>query len=293
MRSLSSTLSRKFPLRSSGDPYSSPASQPYIQSVISLLTLPAAAASVPTLGPLEHISLGTDYLPYLNATQISPLQVIQQLLPLLRTGSARSIDKGKKSIIICLPAVDTHVALPFSAVQAMSAAGTLKAVEILRREIAVASVTGKTDSMKNIRVVTVEVGSIELGVRGAPALDQQTNILKATEKWTSSEKLIYGPAFASVIAHQQAHVQQEVVGGWWEGVQALFGERRHYAVGRRPAKMSEFVRKVVGIVSEGRYGPTLFGQNVGLGVVMNWVRGDRVAVGAGGMSSPSPSPNAF
>ncbi|KAJ3540972.1 hypothetical protein NMY22_g4080 [Coprinellus aureogranulatus] len=245
LRSLSSTLSRKFPLRSSGDPYSSPASQPYIQSVISLLTLPAGAPTTPSLGPLEHISLGSDYLPYLNATQISPLQCRQ----------------GQEVDYHCLPAVDTHVALPFNAVQAMSAAGTLKAVEILRREIAMAAVTGKTDSMKNIRVVTVDVGSIDVGTARTPGAEQKPNILKATEKWTSSEKLIYGPAFANVIAHQQAHAQQEEVQGLWEGVRALFGERRHYAVGRRPTRMSVFVKKVVGIVSEGR--------------------GDRVAVGAG------------
>ncbi|KAF5315937.1 hypothetical protein D9611_004797 [Ephemerocybe angulata] len=278
LRSLSSTLSRKFPLKTSGDPYSSPASQPYIQSVVSLLTLPAAAATSPTLGPLEHLSMEQDYLPYLYATQISPLQVIQQLLPLLRTGSARSVDKGKKSIVVCLPAVDTHVALPFSAVQAMSAAGTLKAVEILRREIAMAAVTGKTDSMKSIRVVTVDVGSIDLGKAAAAAAESnRANVLKATESWTSSEKLIYGPAFASV--SQEAQQVAEL--GKWKGFLALFSEKRHYAVGRRPAKMSAFVKKVVGIVSEGRHGPTVFGHNLGLGIVMNWVHGDRVSVGAG------------
>ncbi|KAJ2913715.1 hypothetical protein MD484_g6688, partial [Candolleomyces efflorescens] len=272
LRSLSSTLSRKFPLKASGDPYSSPASQPYIQSVVSLLTLPAAAAATPTLGPLEHLSLGQDYLPYLNATQISPLQVIQQLLPLLRTGSARTQDKGKKSIIICLPAVDTHVSLPFSAVQAMSAAGTLKAVEILRREVTMAAMTGKTDSMKNIRIVTVDVGTIDIGSANRV---QTENVLKATEAWTSSEKLIYGPAFASV-SHEAAPASA------WESVLALFTERRHYAVGRRPTKMSVFVRKIVNIVSEGRYGPTVFGRNVvGLGLVNNWIRGDRLSVGAG------------
>ncbi|KAJ2927731.1 hypothetical protein H1R20_g9360, partial [Candolleomyces eurysporus] len=272
LRSLSSTLSRRFPLRASGDPYSSPASQPYIQSVVSLLTLPAAAAATPTLGPLEHLSLNQDYLPYLYATQISPLHVIQQLLPLLRTGSARSQDKGKKSIIICLPAVDTHVSLPFSAVQAMSAAGTLKAVEILRREVAMAAMTGKTDSMKNIRIVTVDVGTIDIGAGNRV---QTENVLRATQGWTSSERLIYGPAFASV--------SHEVVpANAWESVLALFNERRHYAVGRKPTKMSVFVRKIVHIVSEGKYGPTVFGRNVvGLGLVANWVEGDRLSVGAG------------
>jgi len=191
-------------------------------------------------------------------------------MPLLRTGSARSQDKGKKSIIICLPAVDTHVPLPFSAVQAMSAAGTLKAVEILRREVAMAAVTGKTDSMKNIRVVTVDVGTIDLGSNM-----QGENILKATESWTSSEKLIYGPAFASVSTGV-------VPLSPWDSFKSLFSERRHYSVGRTPTRMSAFVRKIVSVVSGGKYASTPFGQNIGLGLVMNWLHGDRVSVGAGG-----------
>jgi hypothetical protein len=162
----------------------------------------------------------------------------------------------------------------------MSAAGTLKAVEILRREVAMAAMTGKTDSMKNIRIVTVDVGTIDIG----PANRVQTeNVLKATEAWTSSEKLIYGPAFASV-SHEVAPASA------WESVLALFSERRHYAVGRRPTKMSVFVRKIVNIVSEGRYGPTVFGRNVvGLGLVNNWLhwlQGDRLSVGAGGKVLP-------
>lgn len=169
----------------------------------------------------------------------------------------------------------------------MSAAGTLKAVEILRREIAMAAATGKTDAMKNIRVVTVDVGSVDLG-KGAftstttAAAEETSNMLSATDGWTSSEKLIYGPAFASVAQS----VQQRALGlealGAWEGLKALFGEKRHYAVGRKPAEMSAFVDTVVGIISAGRFG--VLGHHVGLGFVMNWVRGDRISVGAGGMS---------
>ena len=134
---------------------------PYIHAIISLLSL---SAPVPGLdAPLEHISLQHTYLPYLTATQITPLQVIQALLPLLRTGSARSRDKGKKSIIICLPATDARVGLPFASVQAMSAAGTIRAAEVLRREIRVAATTEHSESMKNINVVVVDVGKLDVG----------------------------------------------------------------------------------------------------------------------------------
>ncbi|KAJ8072632.1 hypothetical protein PM082_016191 [Marasmius tenuissimus] len=155
LRSLSATLSRRFPITSAGDPFASPAMHPYIHSIVSLLTLPPVST---THAPLEHISLPDAYLPYLTYTQITPLQVIQSLLPMLRHVPA----SGKKSIIICLPATETRFGLPFSAVQSMSAAGTLRAVEVLRREIGVAALTGKSDTMKNIRVVAVEVGAFNV-----------------------------------------------------------------------------------------------------------------------------------
>src|SRR5260221_2196659 len=90
LRSLTATLSRKFPIKSVGDPFASPASIPYIHSVISFLSL---SADIPNVyAPFEHVSLPETYLPYLTATQITPLQVIQELLPLLRTGPSRSRD---------------------------------------------------------------------------------------------------------------------------------------------------------------------------------------------------------
>ncbi|TFK30045.1 hypothetical protein FA15DRAFT_663372 [Coprinopsis marcescibilis] len=271
LRSLSSTLSRRFPLKSAGDPYISPSSQPYIQSVISLLSLPSSAAN--SLAPFEHLSLAADYLPYLQSTQITPLQVIQQLLPILRTGSARSRDKGHKTIIVCLPAIETRVSLPFSAVQAMSAAGTLKAVETLRREIQMAALTGKSEAMSSIKVVVVDVGSIDVGPK--PTAVPQENLLKATETWTSSEKIIYGPAFASIL-HKQSPASV------WDAVWGLFDANRRYSVSRRPAKASTFVDKIIATVSGGRHhGPSVFGYNIGLGYIRTWLRGDRFAVGAG------------
>ncbi|EAU88708.1 hypothetical protein CC1G_01081 [Coprinopsis cinerea okayama7 len=274
LRSLSSTLSRRFPLRAAGDPHSSPSSQPYVQSVISLLTLPSSAS--PALGPLEHLSLAKDYLPYLTATQITPLQVIQQLLPILRTGSARARDKGHKTIVVCLPAVDTRVSLPFSSVQAMSAAGTLKAVETLRREIQMAAVTGKAESMSSIKVVIVDVGAVDVG-RKAPATIQDS-LLKATESWTSSEKVIYGPAFASVL-------QEQPPASLWDSLKSLFDEDRRYTVSRRPVRASTFVEKIIAVVSGGRtQGPFICGHDVGIGYVRTWLQGDRFAVGAGALT---------
>ena len=242
---------------------------PYIHAIISLLSL---SAPVPGLdAPLEHISLQHTYLPYLTATQITPLQVIQALLPLLRTGSARSRDKGKKSIIICLPATDARVGLPFASVQAMSAAGTIRAAEVLRREIRVAATTEHSESMKNINVVVVDVGTFDVGA-AFKSLPPE-GIYKAMEDWSASEKVIYGPAFVSVMREKPA------LTSFWS---RLFTNDHQYGMARKPTDLSVLVNNLVRVVSGGHFGPRLFGVNIGLGYVQQWIRGERFSVGAGG-----------
>lgn len=247
---------------------------PYIHSIISLLTL---SASLPIANaPLEHVSLRDTYLPYLTATQITPLQVIQALLPLLRTGSARSRDKGKKSIIVCLPATDALVGLPFASVQAMSAAGTLRALEILRREIRIASMSDKSDAMQNINVITVDVGTFNTG-ETSDALHPE-GIYKSMERWTASEKLVYGPAFVSIMG------QQSPAPSHAERIKSLFNGDYRYGMPRRATDMTVISDKLVSVVSGGRYNPSVFGVGLGLGRLQNWIRGERFSVGAGGMS---------
>lgn len=260
-RSLSSTMNRRFPLSTTGDPHSNPSSQIYLHSIISLLTLPTPHLC-PASGPLENLGMQDSYPAYLQATHFTPLQVIQGLLPLLRTSPARTRDAAfynvsKRSIIICLPATDARVGLPFAGAQAMSAAATLRGAEILRREIYLASVTDATHSMKRIKVVTVDVGSIGLPV----TLDNNHAIEHNMIDWTVSEKAAYGSAFASVVEGQS--------------------ER---ASGRKPSDMSKFVNIIVDVVSGGRTGSRHKLPMIGLvlGRVREFIHGDRVIVGAGG-----------
>ncbi|KAF4614562.1 hypothetical protein D9613_003140 [Agrocybe pediades] len=274
LRSLHASLSRKFPINSSGDPFASPSSLPYIHSIISLLTLSAPHPTVNA--PLEHVSLHETYLPYLTATQITPLQVIQALLPLLRAGSARSRDKGKKSIIVCLPATDALVGLPFASVQAMSAAGTLRGVEILRREIRIASMSDKSDSMQNINVVTVDVGAFNTGEVAEPL--QPESIYKSMESWTASEKLVYGPAFVSVMGQQlppPSHVSR---------VKSMFNGSYRYGMTRRATDLTVLSDNLLSVVSGGRYGSSVSGVGLYLGRMHNWMRGERFSVGAGALT---------
>ena len=254
-------MSRRFPTTATGDPHSSPATQTYIQSVISLLTLPPVDL-IPPPGPLESLALRDSYFNYLQATHLTPLHVLQALMPLLRNSPARTRDevtrnKGKRSIVVCLPAKDARVGLPFSGAQAMSAAATLRGTEVLRREIRAAATTDL--AMKNIKVVTVDVGS----VGAEEPFSSESSLDHAMIDWTASEKSSYGPAFASA-----------------------FGEAKRQRLGRKPSDVSAFVRVVVDVVNNGKRrdeAPSdielLFGR------LREWFFGDRVIVGAGGKYS--------
>ena len=247
--------------------------------MISLLTLPTAV--VPA--PLEHISLRNTYLPYLNTTHIAPLQVLQALLPLLRTTPARSRDNhnGNKTIIICLPATDARVGLPFASVQAMSAAATLRGVEVMRREINAAAVTDMSESMKNIKVVVVDVGIVDVNASmGQPPSLPPHDVYKAMEDWTASEKLTYGPAFASI----SRETPPRPLGCSWSTFSSVFSDRFQFGVGRKPTEVRVFVDTLVGIVSGGRNELSIFGIQLGIGRIRNWLRGERFSVGAGGGS---------
>ena len=264
LRSLSSTLSRRFPITASGDPHAAPSAHLYVHSVISLLTLPSPSVTPPP-APLEHLGLQDTYSAYLTATHITPLQVIQAMLPLLRANPARSRDAlsnnlGKRSVVVCLPAIDARVGLPFAGAQAMSAAATLRAVEVLRREVKMAALTDTSASMKNMKVVVVDVGDV-----GEPAMagEPVPEVRKGVEEWTPSEKVAYGTAF-----------------------EALVEEGTHYGVRRQPTDVSVFVNTIVDVVGGGgrRTSKHPIGALIQLALdrLRNFVRGDRVVVGAGG-----------
>lgn len=247
LRSLASTLSRRFPITAAGDPYAATPYHPLLHSIISLLTLPIPSIhTAPT--PIEQLSLRSTYLPHLLSTHFAPLQALQALLPLLRADAQRA--RGSKSIIVCLPAADARVGLPFGGVSAMSAAATLRALDVLRREVAVGQ------GMNSIRIVAVDVGVV-----GETAVSGLANS-HAMDDWTPSEKATYGQAFTAL---RETSMGQS----------------------RRPEDISVLVNNIVGVVSAGTKtkmaSKTICGICVGVGYekIRDWIRGDRFAVGAG------------
>ncbi|TDL25016.1 hypothetical protein BD410DRAFT_766704 [Rickenella mellea] len=269
LRSLQATLFLRFPTNVAGDPYTSASSTTgtYIHSIISLLTLPSPSSFVvPT--PFEHLPLTATYTPYLMQTHISPLQAIQAMLPLFRASHVHARDANgragsSRSIVVCVPATDARVGVPFSAAHAMSAAATVRGAEVLRREIRAATASDVGfESMRDLRVVIVDVGSVGSG-QGESEPYNVDNITTSMQEWTSSERAVYSNAFTYVVEHVQGHTPK-----------------------RKPASVDIFVNAMISVVG----GSDIRSQQrssivVGFGVwrnkLRNWLRGERFAVGAG------------
>lgn len=147
----------------------------------------------------------------------------------------------------------------------MSASATLQGLQVLRREIKIASLSMvNPEVMKNIRVVTVEVGTVDTDghhhrhhKESSGPVDIQTSM----EDWSASEKSVYGQSFLTVN-----------------------GGNDQVGKSRKPTPVSHFVWTIVNIVNGRSYGN---GPNMSFAAsafyrLRSWLRGDRIFVGAGG-----------
>ena len=157
----------------------------------------------------------------------------------------------------------------------MAAASTLRAVEVLRREIDIAGLTDKSESMQNIKVVVVDVGTFNVGTSESFGYLPPEGIYKAMEGWTIPEKMTYGPAFAAIMQGQRPMLSRR------QQIQAMFKGGRDYGFSRKPTDLSVLSDDLVAVVSGGRFGLSLFG--LILGRNRNRIWGERFSVGAGGM----------
>jgi hypothetical protein len=157
----------------------------------------------------------------------------------------------------------------------MSAAATLRGIEVLRREVNIAALTDKSESIKNIKVVVVDVGVFNVGTPSNYVRPQ--DVYKTMENWSASEKLTYGPAFAS-ISHEAVSPSRS----YWKTFLSVFKDDHQYGIPRKPTDVAVFVDTLVGVVSDGRRGLSLFGLGLGIGRIRNWIRGERFSIGAGG-----------
>jgi len=141
--------------------------------------------------------------------------------------------------------------------------------------------------MKNIKVVIVDVGLVDVNVSPPSSSKPDSAVpgYKAMDDWTASEKLTYGPAFASILP-PAATIPSRTTrpASRWRAFWSIFSGSRPFGVRRKPTDIAVFVDTLVAIVSAGGRRASLssvFGIGLGLERIRNCCRGDRFVVGAG------------
>jgi NAD(P)-dependent dehydrogenase (short-subunit alcohol dehydrogenase family) len=131
LRSLSTSLSLRFPLNSPGDPFRPAHQTPSLCSVVNALALATHCStshgSTP-VGPLEAISLAS-LSALLQGRVVASLAVLQGTLPLLRSAP------GKATVVTLVPASTSRVALPYVGAQSIADGALAALTDVLRREV--------------------------------------------------------------------------------------------------------------------------------------------------------------
>ncbi|KAF8321595.1 hypothetical protein DL93DRAFT_1434870 [Clavulina sp. PMI_390] len=166
LRSLSSTLSLRFPTTIHGDPYQSMTSSQStslarVTSVISFLSL-GQAELLPFNNFSSPITFSESYTHQFMTRALSPLAILNATLPLFRhrktIGSPRESSSSTSrrygaSVILCVPAA-ARVGVLGSSSHSMANHAVAQGFRILRREAALDPLLEGTD----LRFVTIDVG---------------------------------------------------------------------------------------------------------------------------------------
>lgn len=178
IRSLTATLSIRFPTNSPGDPYLPPSSPhpPYIHSVVSLLGL-----EIPRPAPVEALG---GYLEHIQRVHFTPLAVVQALLPLLRNtpGAAPQPPRWSRSIVLCTPL--PNLAAAYHVTAASTKALNTALASALREELYVGGVR------------VLDVSLVNQAASGPTASSTM-------HTWSGSQRNVYGPQFTSTVQEQR------------------------------------------------------------------------------------------
>ncbi|KAL8293130.1 hypothetical protein RQP46_000824 [Phenoliferia psychrophenolica] len=180
LRSLSTALSLRFPLHSSGDPFSRPSHSLALTAVVNCLSLYPDPD-----GPRPVEALDTTLIHRHLAEKVATVvAVIAGVLPILRTMSSRP--GAPEGVILSLvPATTSNVALPFLSLASAADAAILALLDSLRRELA-------ASESSRIKVTVLETGLFDLG-SGTAAFPQAD---AASAPLPVRLDAIYAPALA-------------------------------------------------------------------------------------------------
>ncbi|GAA6004663.1 hypothetical protein JCM10207_000972 [Rhodosporidiobolus poonsookiae] len=157
LRSLSTALSLRYPLHTSGDPFSRPAHALALTGVINCLSLSAAPEA---LAPLEAVESET-VRRLVGERVATVVAVVKGVLPVLRTAAARP--GAPTGVFISLtPSPSSNLSLPFLSLTSAADAALTSLFHSLRRELSLST-------SSNLRLTLLETGLFDLPTPSAPA----------------------------------------------------------------------------------------------------------------------------
>lgn len=183
MQQLNTALSRRYPLNSPGEPFSSTLELVSFINLFPLSTSSSAVSSVSAPLPTEAWSsaefgsLGEHY----TRSLVVPLQILSaSVLQAFRT--SRRLHDVPATIITCLPGPERYLGTPFSGASGAAGRGaTANAIanemDILRRELHSVHLVNK--GSRDIRVVNVDVGFLAPPVSAGSAETQSASATAA------------------------------------------------------------------------------------------------------------------
>jgi hypothetical protein len=130
--------------------------------------------------------------------------------------------KRKKRIVVCVPVIASRVGVSWNSAQAMSAGATIKAFDVLRRELRDSGQAG------NISVTVADVGSV-----GSPSHSYNSGAAAYMSDWSPNIRSTYGASFLGALEHSRLNP-------------------------RTPDNIQDAVNKLASLVDEPRF--SLFGK---------------------------------
>ncbi|POY70156.1 hypothetical protein BMF94_6739 [Rhodotorula taiwanensis] len=149
LRSLSTALSLRYPLHSSGDPFSRPAHALALTGVVNCLSLAPTTAGADAPYPLEATE--SDAVRRQVGERVATVVgALKGLLPILRSAASRP--GAPTGVLISLvPSANSNLSLPFASLASAADAAISSVLHSLRREVAASTST-------NVRLTALEVG---------------------------------------------------------------------------------------------------------------------------------------
>lgn len=260
LRSLSTALSLRYPLHSSGDPFARPAHALALSGVVNCLPLVTSASATGTEPyPLEATEndLVKKQIGERVATMVG---AVRGLLPILRTAAGRPgaptgvllslrelaklFFQTRDSLMLIreshdvpptVPAASTNLSLPFASLASAADGAIASVLHSLRREIS-------ASTSQNVRVTTLETGFFQT----APVLTTMTSSSSARPSAASPSlpirlESIYAPALARR-ARPTVTASQEQARNGRKGTEVRKLCRRVWQILVRPAHVGAVTR---------------------------------------------------